>query len=180
MYPIFWCNRTALLLAHTVNFIRWLLSATEGWWATVQTGVQPGIGNTASVTLQGGSETRVVTCVVLLSLRCLWMDLLNPKLLLGAEGKGEVGKGEQEDPSTAVSSAVALGGGTCSLSGEDAWQTPPSSHCCLCSLWGGEWRRLNWMEIPMAAAIPPDQPYLISAYKVPCLSTTLTKRLSAV
>lgn len=32
----------------------------------------------------------------------------------------------------------------------------------------------------MAAAIPPDQPYLISAYKVPYLSTTLTKRLSAV
>lgn len=52
------------------------------------------------------------------------MDLLNPKLLLGAEGKGEVGKGGQEDPSTAVSSAVALGGGTCFLSGEDAWQTP--------------------------------------------------------
>lgn len=54
----------------------------------VQTHGQPGAVNTASVTLHGGSETSSVTCVVLVSLGCSWVDLLNPKLLLGAGGKG--------------------------------------------------------------------------------------------
>lgn len=48
--------------------------------------------------------------VALLSLGCSWTDLLSPKPLLGAGGKGDVEKGGEEDPSTARSSAVALGG----------------------------------------------------------------------
>lgn len=64
----------------------------------------------ASVSLQGGSETSAATCVMLLSVGCSWMDLRNPKLLLGAGGKGEVEKRGQEDPGTAVSSTVSLGG----------------------------------------------------------------------
>lgn len=65
----------------------------------------------ASVAFEGGSETSSVICVVLVNLECLWVHLLNPKLLLlllGAGGKGEVDKGREEDPSTAVSFAVAL------------------------------------------------------------------------
>lgn len=38
------------------------------------------------------------------------MDQRNPKLLLGAGGKGEVEKQGEEDPGTAVSSTVGLGG----------------------------------------------------------------------
>lgn len=56
----------------------------------------------ASIKLQGDSETSAATRVVLLSVECLWMDLPNTKLLLGAEGKGEVEK-RREDPSTTVS-----------------------------------------------------------------------------
>lgn len=63
----------------------------------------------ASIKLQGGSETSAATHVVLLKLECLWMDLPNPKLPLGAEGKGEVEKG-REDSSTTVSSVMALRG----------------------------------------------------------------------
>ncbi|XP_009469585.1 PREDICTED: polypeptide N-acetylgalactosaminyltransferase 12 [Nipponia nippon] len=88
------------------------------------------------------SETSAVTRVMLLSLGCSWMDLLYPKLLLEAGGKGEAEKGGEEDPSTAVPSARGfgrVGGG-----GVFSWVKMPgralSSHCRLCSLWGGEWR----------------------------------------
>lgn len=63
-----------------------------------------GVGDMASIKLQGGSETSAATHVVLLNLECLWIDLP-----LGAEGKGEVEKG-REDSSTTVSSVMALRG----------------------------------------------------------------------
>lgn len=76
---------------------------------------------------------------MLLSLGCLWTDVLSTKLLLGAGGKGDVEKGGEEDPSTALSSAVALGGWE--KEGFFSWGKilgrPLSLRCCLCSLWGG-------------------------------------------
>lgn len=60
---------------------------------------------------------------MLLNLGRSWMDLMNPKLLLGARGKGEVEKGGRRGPQHSCVLCCGFGRRRCFLLGEDAWQT---------------------------------------------------------
>jgi len=146
------------LLAGALDFISRLLSPEEGCGVAVCMCVQPGVGNTALVTWQGGSETGAVTRILVPSLGCSGVALPSLELLGRGGSSGNAGEKRTPAPMCPLPWLWEGGGGDVV-----SWVEMPgrvlSSHRRLCSACGGERNRGNRIETP----VRPDQRSLLTA-----------------